>query len=164
VNYSAGSGPTGTTTGDSFADQLSGYPSFGSYSINASYAKQQIYWAGYAQDDWRETDKMTISCGVRYDFENPITERFNKQVSGFCFSCPSPIQSKFVGIHVNGGLEYASSDHRYAYPRYWKGVQPRLGVNYPWTPTTAFRAGFGTIFLNPLYSQIGTGYTQSTNF
>jgi hypothetical protein len=164
VNYGAGSGPTNTTTGDSFADELLGYPSSGSYGINASYAQQQIYWAGYAQDSWRAADKLTVSYGVRYDFEDPITERFNKVVSGFCFTCSSPLQSTVTGIALNGGLEYASSSNRYAYPRYWKGVQPRLGANYQLTPTTVLRAGFGTIYLNTLYSPIGTGYTQSTSY
>jgi hypothetical protein len=162
VNFSAGSGPTNTTTGDSFADQLLGYPSGGSYGINASYALEQIYVAGYAQDSWRATDKLTMSYGVRYDFENPITERFNKQIAGFCFTCQSPLSAQ--GLTLMGGLVYASSSNRYAYPRYWKGVQPRLGINYQLTPTTVLRAGFGTIFLNTLYSPIGTGYTQSTSY
>ncbi len=151
-------------SGDSFADQLLGYPSSGSYGINASYALQQTYLAGYAQDSWRATDKLTLSYGVRYDFEDPITERFNKQISGFCFTCTSPLQGTVTGLTLNGGLQYASSSNRYAYPRYWKAVQPRLGVNYQLTPTTVLRAGFGTIYLNTLYSPIGTGYTQSTSY
>lgn len=164
INYSAGSGPAGTFSGDSFADELLGYPSSGSYGINASYALEQIYAAGYAQDSWRATGKVTVSYGVRYDFENPITERFNKQISGFCFTCSSPLQGQVTGLTLNGGLQYATPGNRYAYPRYWKGVQPRLGINYQLTPTTVLRAGFGTIFLNTLYSPIGTGYTQSTSY
>jgi hypothetical protein len=164
INYSAGSGPAGTFSGDSFADELLGYPSSGSYGINAAYALEQIYVAGYAQDNWRATNKLTINYGLRYDFENPITERFNKQVAGWCFTCVSPLQASVSGLTLMGGLQFASSSNRYAYPRYWKAVQPRLGANYQLTPTTVFRLGFGTIYLNTLYSPIGTGYTQSTSY
>jgi hypothetical protein len=164
IDFSAGKGPTGTQSGDSFADQLLGLPSSGSYGINASYAQQQIYLAGYAQDSWRATDKLTVMYGLRYDLENPLTERFNKVVSGFCFTCASPLQATVTGITLNGGLQYASSSNRYPYPRYWKAVQPRVGLNYQLTPTTVFRAGFGTIYLNTLYNPIGTGYTQSTSY
>ncbi len=161
VNTGAGGDPN---SGDSFADQLLGYPSSGSYGINAAYALQQTYVAGYAQDNWRATNKLTVTYGVRYDFEDPITERFNKQISGFCFTCTSPLQASVSGLTLNGGLQYASSSNRYAYPRYWKGIQPRVGVNYQLTPTTVFRAGYGTIYLNTLYNPIGTGYTQSTSY
>jgi hypothetical protein len=161
INAGVGSDPN---SGDSFADQLLGYPSSGSYGINASYALQQTYLAGYAQDSWRATDKLTVSYGVRYDFEDPITERFNKQISGFCFTCTSPLQATVNALTLKGGLQYASSSNRYAYPRYWKAIQPRVGINYQLTPTTVFRAGFGTIYLNTLYNPIGTGYTQSTSY
>jgi hypothetical protein len=69
-----------------------------------------------------------------------------------------------TGLALTGGLQYASSSNRYAYPRYWKAVQPRVGINYQLTPTTVFRAGFGTIYLNTLYNPIGTGFTQATSY
>ena len=55
-----------------------------SYNITPAYALQQIYMAPFAQDDWRVNSKLTVNLGVRWDYESPFTERYNKQASNFC--------------------------------------------------------------------------------
>jgi hypothetical protein len=151
-------------SGDSLADLLLGYPTSGSYGINASYAQQQIYVAPFVQDSWRVSNKLTMTLGGRWDYEAPITERFNKVVNGWCFTCTNPLQSQVSGLTLNGGLTYANAQNRSAYPKYFKAFQPRVGLAYQLTPTTSLRAGYGIIYLNTLYSPIGTGYTQSTSY
>jgi outer membrane receptor protein involved in Fe transport len=37
------------------------------------------YYAGYFQDDWRITPKLTINAGLRYELETPRMEKFNNQ-------------------------------------------------------------------------------------
>jgi hypothetical protein len=37
-------------------------------------AANSFYWAGYAQDDWRLNNRMTVNLGVRYDIDVPRTE------------------------------------------------------------------------------------------
>jgi hypothetical protein len=159
-NYTNGT----AASGDSIADELLGDFSSVSYNISASYALQQIYMAPFVQDDWRITPKLTLNLGLRYDYESPFTERYNKQASNFCTTCTNPLQASVTGLTLNGGLQYTSSSNRYPYPRDLNNIQPRLGAAYQVAPTTVVRAGFGVIYFNTLETPIGTGYSQTTSY
>jgi hypothetical protein len=159
-NYTTGT----AASGDSIADELLGDFSSVSYNISASYALQQIYMAPFIQDDWRVTPKLTVNLGLRYDYESPFTERYNKQVSNFCTTCTNPLQSSVSGLTLNGGLQYTSASNRYPYARDLNNIQPRLGAAYQASPTTVVRAGFGVIYFNTLETPIGTGFSQTTSY
>ena len=159
-NYTTGS----AATGDSLADELLGAFSTVSYNISASYALQQVYLAPFIQDDWRATSKLTFNFGLRYDYESPFTERYNKQVSNFCTTCVNPLQASVSGLTLNGGLQYTSASNRFPYPRDLNNIQPRLGVAYQAAAKTVFRAGFGVIYFNTLETPIGTGFSQTTSY
>ncbi len=161
INIGVGADPN---SGDSFADELLGYASSLSYGINASYALQQVYMAPFVQDDWRVTPKLTVNLGLRYDYESPFTERYNKQVAGFCTTCSNPLQASVSGLTLKGGLQYATGSNRFPYPRDLNNIQPRVGLAYQLTPTTVLRGGFGIIYFNTLESPVGTGFTQSTSY
>jgi hypothetical protein len=149
-------------SGDGMADMLLGAFSSATYTISASYALQQIYLAPFFQDDWRLSPHLTLNLGARWDYESPLTERFNKQVTNFCFTCASPLQGN--GTSLVGGLTYADAQHRTAYPADLHAWQPRLGAAYELTNTTVFRAGFGIIYFNTVESPIGTGFSQTTSY
>ena len=159
-NYTTGT----ANSGDPIADELLGAFSNVSYNISASYALQQIYMAPFIQDDWRATKKLTLNLGLRYDYESPFTERYNKQVSNFCTTCVNPLQASVTGLQLNGGLQYTSSSNRFPYPRDLNNIQPRLGAAYQVFPTTVVRAGFGIIYFNTLETPIGTGFSQTTSY
>src|SRR6202012_3252127 len=91
------------SSGDPLASFLLGYQSSVSYNIQAAFALQQIYIAPFLQDDWRVTDKLTLNLGLRWDYESPMTERYNKQVTGFCQTCSNPLQGSVSGLTLNGG-------------------------------------------------------------
>jgi hypothetical protein len=152
------------SSGDPLASMLLGYQSTATYNIQAAYALQQIYIAPFVQDDWRFKSKLTFNLGIRWDYESPFTERYNKQVTGFCVTCTNPLQASVPGLTLNGGLQYTNSDNRHPFPSDWNNFQPRLGVAYQATPTTVFRGGFGIIYFNTLESPIGTGFSQTTSY
>jgi hypothetical protein len=161
-NYSTA---TTATSGDPLAAELLGAFSSISYNISAAYALQQIYMAPFIQDDWRITPKLTLNLGLRYDYESPLTERYNKQVAGFCFTCSNPVQSSITGLTTNGGLQFTSNSNRFPYPRDLNNLQPRLGAAYQATPTTVLRAGFGVIYFNTLETPVTpNGFTQATSY
>ena len=151
-----------STSGNALASLLLGYHNALQYTINPSYALHQNYLAPFVQDDWRVSEKLTLNLGVRWDYESPFSERYNKLVTNFCTTCASPLQAAVTGITLNGGLQYATSNNRFPYPRDWNNFQPRLGMAYQVFPGTVFRAGYGIIYFNTLESPIGTGYSQST--
>jgi hypothetical protein len=152
-----------TNSGDSFADQLLGYASSYSYGFNTSYALQQSYMAPFFQDDWHVSSKLTLNLGLRYDYESPYTERFNRLLTSFCTTCTNPLQSQVTGLTLKGGLQFASSSNRLPYSRDLNNLQPRVGAAYQWTPTTVMRAGFGIIYFNTFENPLANGFTQSNS-
>lgn len=151
-------------SGDAFADLLLGTFTTANYTIAASYAMQQIYFAPWVQDDWRVNHKLTVNLGLRWDLELPYTERYNKLVTTFCTPCTNPLQASVPGLPLYGGLQYANSSDRYPFPPNYKAIQPRLGMAYQVDHNTVIHAGYGLIYLNTFESPIGTGYTQNTSY
>ncbi|MBO0912002.1 MAG: carboxypeptidase regulatory-like domain-containing protein, partial [Acidobacteria bacterium] len=109
-------------------------------------------------------DKLTLNLGVRWDYESPFTERFNRMISGFCTSCTNPLQASVTGLPLKGGLHYVSGRDRFPYPRDLNNWQPRLGFAYALRPQTVIRAGFGIIYFNTLENPFSSGYSQSTSY
>jgi outer membrane receptor protein involved in Fe transport len=82
----------GAPMGQSLASFLYGLPDGGYFPINDSYAEQSKTWSLYYQDDWKLTSNLTLSLELRYELEEPLTERFNRTVRGFDAVSPSPIE------------------------------------------------------------------------
>ena len=40
----------------------------------------------FVQDDWRIKPRLTLNLGLRWDYEAPMTERYNRMNAGFCFT------------------------------------------------------------------------------
>ena len=151
-----------STSGNALASLLLGYHNALQYTINPSYALHQNYMAPFVQDDWRVNNKLTVNLGIRWDYESPFTERYNKFVTNFCTTCTSPLQASVTGLTLNGGLQYATGSSRFPYPRDLNNLQPRVGVAYQVFPGTVFRAGYGIIYFNTIEGPIATGYSQNT--
>ena len=87
------------------------------------------------QDDWRVTNTVTLSYGLRWDYESPITERNNQINAGFDITANSPVQvvdPLQPGLTLKGGLLFAGSSNRMPYQRDLNNFQPRVGV--AWNP------------------------------
>jgi hypothetical protein len=153
-----------STSGDAMASLLLGSFSNISYNVIPAYALQQIYVAPFVQDDWRATRRLTLNLGFRWDYESPFTERYNKQVLGFCTTCTSPLQSAVSGLTLKGGLQFTGSGNRFPYPRDLNNFQPRLGLAFQASERTVVRAGFGVIYFNTIEGPIGTGFSQTTSY
>src|SRR5262249_36206475 len=64
--------------GDAIASLLLGNPASGRLGIAPQPAIQSKYYALYAQDDWKVNGRLTLNLGLRWEFETPNTERFNR--------------------------------------------------------------------------------------
>jgi hypothetical protein len=92
----------------------------------------QWLYAGYAQDDWRITRKVTLNLGVRYEFQGVPTDA--KNLLG---NWEPSVGFEQVGKNISS---IYNSDHR--------NFSPRFGVAWDVTGkgTTVFRAGGSIVY------------------
>ncbi len=65
----------GTFTGNAFADFLLGLPSVTTYAANGPDVRPFSYhYAGYIQDDFRVSQKLTLNYGLRYELHPPFDD------------------------------------------------------------------------------------------
>ena len=176
ANNTAGS----AGTGNAIASLLLGLPSGGDTTHDPSVASSSSYFALYGQDDWKVTRRLTLNLGLRWDFERPRTERFNK-LSYWDPSLPSPLQGlvpadactacgDLLGQMVFTGTS-ASKFGRRQGPTQWKDFGPRVGFAYDAGHNLVLRGGFGLVF-GPSALQAGgssggtgnAGFASQTNF
>ncbi|HEY2012152.1 MAG TPA: TonB-dependent receptor, partial [Bryobacteraceae bacterium] len=157
-------------SGNSIASWLLGTPSTGSSAYSLLGVYQEHYYAPWVQDDWRVTRRLSLNLGLRWDFNVPPYERFNRMDRGFDPNAPSPInslinQQQFPGYTVKGGLLFAgvNGQPRNAADTYKKAIQPRFGLAYKITEKLIARGGWGRYYLNPNNSYIqSSGFNTST--
>ena len=158
----------GVTTGSDIADLLLGYPSSGQVQIATHIALDIPYNALYVQDDYRVNKRLTLTAGVRYEYEGGLHEAHNRYAVGFDQTVTNPITNT-SGVSTKGGIMYAGlngysssccdlSKTKFA---------PRLGAAYLITPRLVARAGYG-IFYSPIYytsnASYAPGYTATTSY
>ncbi|HLK62118.1 MAG TPA: TonB-dependent receptor [Bryobacteraceae bacterium] len=170
--------------GQSVAALLLGLPSSSSnVARSADYAEQSNSWGFYVQDDWKISPRLTLNLGLRYEFEQPLHERYNKSVLGFDPSYVQPFSAQAAKnfaandaalitqistIQANGGLTFAGVNGNpsglYNTPK--TQLMPRIGLAFQADPNTVVRAGFGMFygFLGERRSDvIQSGFSQNTN-
>jgi hypothetical protein len=157
-------GPSGAPisgTGDPYASFLLGQVSSANFSIPAFSDYRRPYFAPWINDDWKVTDKLTLSFGFRFDLQYPRTERHN-QFSSFDPSLPNPGAGGRLGALAFAGLN--------GHPNTFEQLQgdtygPRFGFAYRVSDKTVIRGGYG-IYYAPVTMngfQANSNYGFSTN-
>lgn len=111
-------------------------------------AAQSFYYAGYIQDDWRVTQKLTLNLGIRYDYETPRTERYNR-MNYWDPTVRSPLADVVPGYgHLQGGLVFVGVNGvpRTQFIRDRNNFGPRIGLAYQLASRTAIRAGYAHLY------------------
>lgn len=167
--------------GLSWASFLLGMPSGMGVDTNDTYALMSPYYGWYAQDTWRVTRKLTFTAGLRMEYEQGPTERYNRALSYFDPNLTLPIAaaaqaayarnplpelpaSQFV---VKGGSVYAGRNG--VDRRLWRNELmwlPRLSAAYQLNNRMVIRGGYGTFFdtlnvMNQAADQ--SGFSRPTN-
>ncbi|MFN0108563.1 MAG: TonB-dependent receptor domain-containing protein [Blastocatellia bacterium] len=154
--FSAGmtQGPNPNTASSSaglgFASFLLGTGSTGNTLIQGwkNVASQSFYYAGYVQDDWRVNSKLTLNLGIRYDYDSPRTERYDR-MNFFDLNAPSPLASRQTDFpNLKGGVSFVGvgDNPRHQYFKDTNNLAPRLGLAYQINTKTVLRAGYSHIF------------------
>jgi len=171
--------------GQSVAAMLLGLPSSSnSYAARkASYAEQSTSWGFFLHDDWKAHPRLTLNIGLRWEFEGPLTERFNRSVRGFDAGAAQPIETQVKASYalsptpevppdqfrVRGGLTFAGvgGQPRGLYETPKVNLMPRFGLAYKLTDKTVLRSGYG-IFYGFLGQRRGdviqSGFSRQTPF
>jgi hypothetical protein len=148
---------TGLIDFKSFADFAEGDvnttdSSFLQGASNRYYRTNDI--GAFTQDKWQVRPNISITAGVRYDFDGPLTEKYGNL---FNFDPNLYNYDATSDTILNDGLVIAGNNKLYHTPgvsastlnaRQW-GVSPRIGV--AWSPTKdggriVFRAGGGLYY------------------
>jgi hypothetical protein len=159
---------------------LAGYPTGGSIEINGTRLNDTWYHAGFVQDDWKASRKLTLNLGLRYELEGATTDASNRNVRGFDQTAVLPITNAAQAAYaanpdpsgvppsqfkVLGGLQFASSSN----PGFWNtdanNLQPRAGFAYQLTDKMVVRGGWGMYTVpNIIFGNQQDGYSQTTPF
>lgn len=152
------SGATGQ--GASSAAFMLGLPNSGSFPRNADAFWSQHFEDFYVQNDWRASSKLTLNFGLRYDWETPVTERFNRMTTAFDPTVANPMSDAAQAAYTtilnnpananNAGIQIlkqalpasqfklmgvqlfsgVGGQPRGIYNTDWTQIQPRLGFAY----------------------------------
>ncbi len=150
--------------GQDLAEFMLGLPTSGSFDLNTAAGYFEHYGAVFAQDDWRIKRNLTINLGLRFDYDGPYREKYNRTVNGFDTTTPSPLAPAAIAAYaknpipqipvgsfaVPGGLTYPTDGAMYEQTSHM--FSPRIGA--AWTPDfahgkTVIRSGFA-MFVQPV--------------
>jgi hypothetical protein len=165
--------------GQGLASFLLGLPTGGSMEVNPSLAQQYQVSALYGQDAWKAARNLTVSLGVRWEFEIPVTERYNRAVTSFDFDSPSPIassaQTKYAqspsaqlpaaSFRVRGGVLFAgvNGQPRELWQSGKRNFAPRAALAWALGRAAVLRAGYGAFYDLARQSAIQTGFSRTTS-
>lgn len=151
-------------TGNAIASFLLGYMNDGSATLNAAPYTSWHYPVLFFQDDWQVNHRLTLNLGLRWEYETPVVERYNRQNRGFDFNAASPY--RVPGLDLRGGLLFAGVDGqpRGAFDPDRNTWQPRFGLAYKMlsSESLVFRAGVGRYFLPTTDFGGSLGYARTT--
>jgi hypothetical protein len=133
----------------------------------------QMYHGLFAQDDWRVSDRLTVNLGLRLEVNNGMRESENRNLAGFDFETPNPIQAAAVAAYANnpipqlpvsafrviGGLRFADG----AVNKTVTKLLPRGAIVYMLDPKTVLRGGVGLFSYDYFFENINqAGFAQAT--
>jgi hypothetical protein len=151
--------PGFSATGDAIADFLTGVANFARLGsvTNEKDIGHDIEW--YAQDKWQMTPKLTLTLGIRYQYNPPSWEArdlissvvfdrgfTNAQVvvpkgqDDATFAFMRDVLFPFIPVRKADELDRGLVHNTYM------NFAPRLGIAYQLTPKTVLRTGYGIFF------------------
>ncbi len=168
--------------GQGLASFLFGIPSGGGIDFNDSLAQASHFSSLFVQDDWRVSRKLTLNLGLRWEYESPVTERYNRTTLDFDSRTANPIQAQAQAQYAKaplaelpaanfrtiGGVTFAgvNGNPRGIRDAFWPAFMPRLGLAYQIDRRLVMRAGYGVYYalLGADFTEVAQpGFNQRTN-
>jgi hypothetical protein len=174
--------PGSPGTGQNFASMLYGIPTAGGVDINDSRAEFSPFHSLFFQDDWRLAKTFTLNLGLRWEYEGPVRERYDRTSRDFDFTTTNPINNlartnyarapipeiPAANFTTLGGLTFAGRNGvpRELRPAFHKAIMPRIGFAWNFRPNAVMRAGYGIFYgmLGADFSDVSQpGFNRRTN-
>lgn len=146
--------PVTLTPGFAYADFLLGLPQTTSYTyLRPSQYQRAYFLSAFLQDDWRVRPNLTLSFGMRYDFDSAARDKFDT-ISNF-----DPATGAIVVPSLDNVQKYITPGFPTAIPilsaqqagfpahslrnSFKYAIYPRLGFAYNINDKTVLRGGYG---------------------
>jgi len=136
------------------------------------------YWAGYFQDDWKVSPKLTVNLGLRWDWFGQIVENHGRQANFLPSVVPGgvpeylepnngknqqiPVNSSFPAALALDGITLKYINNFALATSQDTNFGPRIGIAYRLFPKLVLRSGFG-IFYNG-FENAGYGPNIGENY
>ncbi len=147
----------GQTVGFPYASFLLGLVNSGTVNPPADLRTGKHFIAFFAQDSWKITRKLTLTYGLRYDYDT-----YNKEQYGRLPTLDPTLANPTVGGHPGAAI-YESTCNCSFGKNYPYAYGPRIGVAYQFLPRTVFRAGIGIAYDGTDTGATGTASAQPSN-
>ena len=143
---------SGFISGSGMSDLLLGLPSFGlqAKADNTLRLRTTAYNA-YAQDDWRVRSNLTLSLGVRYEYNTPAVDPTN-HMSSFDLATGTVVPVGTNGVSPSG-IEPDRNN-----------VAPRVGIAWKVRPGLTVRGGYGVYYDSGMFEVNSAQYFNPPQF
>jgi hypothetical protein len=155
--FTQGPDPNRATTdaGYGVASFLLGTPASGTNVLPPENTLGQHYHALFVQDDWKATRRLTLNLGLRWEYEGPLTDRYDI-FTNFDPSIESPL--RVPGFPLQGGAVYPATQGgpRGFTETSYRRFAPRLGFALQARNNFVVRGGYGITFIPTKGTSLGT--------
>jgi hypothetical protein len=146
-------------TGDPFASFLLGQVFDSNQNIYVEPTFRETYTALWVNDEFKMSDKLTLTLGMRSDYQAARTE-VNDQYSTFDPNTPNPGAGGYPGAVIFAGDGEGRTGRRKFEDVPKDAWGPRLGFAYRASDKNVFRGGYGIYYAHVSFSQFGGQPTQ----
>ncbi|MPY86858.1 MAG: hypothetical protein GEU99_02955 [Luteitalea sp.] len=133
--------PWANQVGFGFASFLLGAVESASQDVPIDLYGRRKYFALYAQDDFRVTDKLTLNLGLRWEATTPLTEKYGHWAN-FEYDLVN------TRLDIPGALAYATDgSSSFMGERDWLEFGPRAGLAYRASDKLVIRGAYGILYM-----------------
>ena len=146
------SGNNLATTGDPFASFLLGQVQQANLGIPAQPTFRETYTGIWVNDEFKVSDKLTLTLGLRFDYQSARTET-QDQYSTFDANTPNPAAGNLPGALIFAGDGPGRSGRRKFEDVPKDAWGPRAGFAYRLSDKDALRGGYGIYYAHVAFDQ-----------
>ena len=161
--------PNTANVGDGWATFLIGALDNSSYARNVPMQRARFrFWSGYFQDDFKLSKALTLTLGLRYEYETAPYDPEDRVSRYLDLKDPIPemkanppqIPSAAASLmrapyQFTGAWYFADSGNRHMWNSPKNTVLPRAGLAYKLNDKTAFRVGYARFAIPAMFMAVG---------